>query len=78
MDNVITITLKEKHIEASDNIYRIEFESNPTVSELCAAKLVLEEILEHNFKKEEILRYTDLVYPRLENIEEIRRNEVNE
>ena len=78
MDNVITITLKEQHIEGPGNIYRIEFESNPTVSELCAAKLVLEEILEHNFKKEEILRYTDLVYPRLENIEEIRRNEVNE
>ena len=75
MDNIITITLKEKKLEGADNIYRIEFESNPTVSELCAAKLVLEEILEHNFKKEEILRYTDLVYPRLSNIEEIRRNE---
>lgn len=75
MDNIITITLKEKKLEGPENIYRIEFESNPTVSELCAAKLVLEEILEHNFKKEEILRYTDLVYPRLSNIEEIRRNE---
>lgn len=74
MDNIITITLKEKRLTGFDNIYRIEFESNPTVSELCAAKLVLEEILEHNFKKEEILRYTDLVYPRLGNIEEIRRN----
>lgn len=75
MDNVITITLKEKRIENSENTYRIEFESNPTVSELCAAKLVLEEVMEHNFKKGEILRYTDLVYPRLENIEEVRRNE---
>ena len=75
MDNTITIILKEKHIEGSDNVYRIEFESNPTVSELCAAKLVLEEVMEHNFTKGEILRYTDLVYPRLENIEEVRRTE---
>ena len=75
MDNVITITLKEKRVEGPENTYRIEFESNPTVSELCAAKLVLEEVLEHNFGKEEILRYTDLVYPRLQNIEEVRRNE---
>lgn len=47
MDNVITITLKD----GQKNIHRIEFESNPTLSELTAAKLVLEEVLEHNFKK---------------------------
>lgn len=47
MNNVITITLKD----GQKNIHRIEFESNPTLSELTAAKLVLEEVLEHNFKK---------------------------
>ena len=74
MNNTITIILKDKSLNESENIHRIEFESNPTVSELCAAKLVIEEILEHNFKKEEILRYTGIIYPRLENLEEVRRS----
>ena len=56
-------------------VHQIEFESNPTISELCAAKLVIEEVLEHNFKKEEILRYMGIIYPRLEDLEEVRRYE---
>lgn len=71
MDNVITITLKD----GQKNIHRIEFESNPTLSELTAAKLVLEEVLEHNFKKEEILLQMGIVYPRLQDLEEIKRRE---
>ena len=72
MDNIIKITLDDKQAE---HRHRIEFDSNPTLSELCAAVLVLEEVLEHNFEKEEILRYKDLVYPKLADLEEIRRNE---
>lgn len=75
MNNTITIILKDKSLDESENIHRIEFGSNPTVSELCAAKLVIEEVLEHNFKKEEILRYTGIIYPRLENLEEVRRSD---
>lgn len=71
MDNVITITLKD----GQKNIHRIDFESDPTLSELTAAKLVLEEVLEHNFKKEEILLKMGLIYPRLQDLEEIRRRE---
>lgn len=71
MDNVITITLKD----GQKNIHRIDFESDPTLSELVAAKLVLEEVLEHNFKKEEILLKMGLIYPRLQDLEEIRRRE---
>ena len=71
MDNVITITLKD----GQKNIHSIEFESNPTLSELVAAKLVLEEVLEHNFKKEEILLKEGIIYPRLQDLEEIRRRE---
>ena len=71
MDNVITITLKD----GQKNIHRIEFESDPTLSELTAAKLVLDEILEHNFKKEEILLKQGIIYPRLQDLEEIRRRE---
>lgn len=71
MDNVITITLKD----GQKNIHRIDFESDPTLSELTAAKLVIEEVLEHNFKKEEILLKQGLIYPRLQDLEEIRRSE---
>lgn len=71
MDNVITITLKD----GQKNIHRIEFESDPTLSELVAAKLVLEEVLEHNFKREEILLKQGIMYPRLQDLEEIRRRE---
>lgn len=74
MDNIITITLKDKRLDNTD-IHRIEFQHNPTVSELCACKLIIEEVLEHNFKKEEILRFMDIIYPRLENLEEVRRND---
>lgn len=70
MDNVITITLK-----TGINIHRIEFESDPTLSELIAAKLVIEEILEHNFRKNEIIVNQALIYPRLQDLEEIRRRE---
>ena len=42
MDNVITITLKD----GQKNIHRIDFESNPTISELVACRLVIDEVLE--------------------------------
>ena len=71
MDNVITITLKDRQ----KSIHRIVFKSDPTLSELIAAKLVIEEVLEHNFKKAEILLHTGLIYPRLQDLEEIRRRE---
>ena len=71
MDNVITITLKD----LQKSIHKIEFESDPTLSELVAAKLVLEEVLEHNFKREEILLKQGIMYPRLQDLEEIRRRE---
>lgn len=70
MDNVITITLKDGQ---DNNRHAIEFESNPTLSELVAAKLVIEEVLEHNFHKEEILLKMGIIYPRLSDLEEITR-----
>lgn len=69
MDNVITITLKD----GQENIHRIDFESNPTISELVACRLVIDEVLEHNFKKEEILLKMGLIYPRLSDLEENTR-----
>lgn len=69
MDNVITIILKDK----SDlHKHQICFESNPTSSELAAACLVLEEVMEHNFSKAEILSARHLIYGRLEDLEEVR------
>jgi hypothetical protein len=69
MDNVITITLKD----GQENIHRIDFESNPTLSELVACRLVIDEVLEHNFKKEEILLKMGIIYPRLQDLEENTR-----
>lgn len=65
MDNVITITLKE------DQQKKIEFESRPTIYELTAVKLIIEECLEHNFSKFEILEVQSNLYQRLENVEEV-------
>ena len=73
MDNIITITLKDKSID--EGRHTIEFESNPTVSELVAARLIIDEILEHNFQKEEILLKMGIIYPRLSDLEEIRRDD---
>ena len=70
MDNVITITLKDNEKE---HRHQITFQSNPSCSELAAACLVLEEVMEHNFKKAEILSARHLTYGRLEDLEEIRR-----
>ena len=71
MDNVITITLKD----GQEHIHRIDFESHPSLTELVAAKLVIEEVLEHNFDKEQILIRTGIIYPRLRDLEEnIRGN----
>ena len=72
MDNVITITLKDT---PDLHKHQIIFESNPSLQELAAACLVLEEVLEHNFKKSEILSARHLIYGRLEDLEEVRRNE---
>lgn len=77
MDNVITITLKDAVAlkDGQKNIHRIEFESDPSLSELVAAKLVIEEVLEHNFNKQEIILKEGIIYPRLQDLEEIRRRE---
>lgn len=71
MDNVITITLKEKPVKN----YNIKFESGPTVSEICASILVLQEYLEHNFDKQTILNKMASVYGRLQDLEEVYRRE---
>lgn len=71
MDNVITITLKD--VKGQDPIFKIDFENNPGLNELLISKLLLEEILEHNFKKQDILLRQGIVYPRIRDIEEIKR-----
>lgn len=68
MDNIITITLDDKK---SENRHTIDFQSSPTLSELVAATLVLEECLEHNFDKSSILKMRSMIYDRLEDVEEM-------
>ena len=70
MDNVITITLKDTEKE---HRHEIAFENDPSLLELAAACLTLEEVMEHNFKKGEILFARHLIYGRLADLEEIRR-----
>lgn len=67
MDNVITITLKDNERKS------IEFESTPTINELVAVKLIMEEYLEHNFNKGVILTAESSMYYRLEDVEEVPR-----
>lgn len=71
MDNIIEIKLKEK----PEKDYNIFFESPPTCSELVASILILQEVLEHNFTRQEILTKFATMYARLQDIEEKKRNE---
>ena len=68
MDNTITIKLDDKKETERHTIF---FDSAPTLSELIAATLVLEEVIEHNFDKEQILQTKAQIYPRLKDIEEV-------
>lgn len=70
MDNVITITLNDK-----EHIHKIEFDSSPTVSELVAVGLIIQEVLEHNFDKQSIFNMIAPIYGRLTDIEEVIRGE---
>lgn len=72
MDNIITIRLKENKEDGSHD-YKIDFESNPTASELTAAWLILMEVLEHNFDRQLIFTKMNSVYGIIHDIEEIRR-----
>ena len=69
MDNIIQIRFKEK--ETGEHDYHIDVESPPTLSELCAAYLVLQEVLEHNFDKQLIYSQIGCIYPRIRDIEEV-------
>lgn len=71
MDNVITIRLKETATGEHD--YHIDFESSPSLPELCAAELVLNEVLENNFDRELIFKTKYLIYGRIRDIEEVKR-----
>ncbi len=71
MDNIIKITLKEKEKEGER--YKIEFESSPTIYELCTASIILEEVLDHNFYKGDIYEAKNMMFKRLGDIEEIIR-----
>ena len=70
MDNIITITLQDK-----EHIHKIEFDSSPTVSELVAVGLIIQEVLEHNFDRQSILNVIAPIYGRIENVEEIIRGD---
>ena len=66
MENVITITLDDKNHKHS-----IEFDSSPTISELVAVGLIIQEVLEHNFDKQSIFNMIAPIYGRLTDVEEV-------
>ena len=70
MKNIITITLDDSKAEHNFNV---KFESDPSLTELVTAKLVLEEVLEHNFKKGDILLKQGIIFQKLTDLEEVRR-----
>lgn len=70
MNNVITITLDNSK---ADHNFNVKFEKDPSLTELVTAKLVLEEVLEHNFKKGDILLKQGIIYQKLTDLEEVRR-----
>ena len=72
MDNTIVITFKENK-ETAEHDYHITFESSPTVTELCAAYLVLKEVLENNFDRTLIYTKCATIYDRIRDIEEVLR-----
>ena len=71
MDNIITIKLKEAEDGSHD--YNIKFETRPSVSELVASWLILQEVLEHNFDRQLIYTKMNSLYSRIRDIEEVRR-----
>lgn len=70
MNNIITITLDDTKAE---HVFNVKFENDPSLSELITSKLILEEVLEYNFKKEDILLKQGIIYAKIRDIEEIRR-----
>lgn len=71
MNNIITIRLKEKEDGTHD--YKIEFETNPSVTELVASWMILQEILEHNFDRQLIYTKMSSLYSRIIDVEEVKR-----
>lgn len=72
MNNIITITLDDTQAEHE---FHVKFKNDPSLSELITASLVLEEVLEHNFKKEDILLKKGIIFPKIRDLEEVRRIE---
>ena len=72
MDNVITITLKEDKA-TGEHVYHIDFESSPTISELCAVHLIIQEALNNNFDKTLIYTKCAAIYDRIRDVEEVMR-----
>lgn len=70
MENVITITLDDKN-----HTHKIEFDSSPTISELVAVGLIIQEVLEHNFDKQSIFNMIAPIYGRLSDVEEVVKGE---
>ena len=70
MNNVITITLDDSK---ADHNFNVKFKYDPSLSELITAKLVIEEVLEHNFTRGDILLKQGIIYQKLTDLEEVRR-----
>lgn len=70
MNNVIIITLDDTQAE---HHFNVSFQNDPSLSELITSKLIIEEVLEHNFNKSDILLRQGIIYGKIRDIEELRR-----
>lgn len=71
MDNKITVTLKE--LETGEHDYHMDFESSPTLSELCAVYLIIKMVLQNNFDDRLIFSQCATIYDRIADVEEVYR-----
>lgn len=70
MNNMIIINLDKT---SENDTYNITFRNDPTLDELTTAFIVLEELIEHNFTKDQQIRSYSKMYHRIVDVEEVRR-----
>ena len=70
MNNVIIINLDK---QSDTDTYNITFRNDPTLDELTTSLIVLDELIEHNFTKDQFIRSYCRMYHRIVDMEEVER-----
>lgn len=70
MNNVIIINLDK---QSETDTYNITFRNDPTLDELTTSLIILDELIEHNFTKDQFIRSYSKMYHRIVDMEEVKR-----